>query len=175
MKIRIALPDEAARLAALINEAFIVEAFFKIGNRTSAEEIGRLMTDGGEFLVIGRQFREREVAGCLYLKCGELRAYFGMLSIDPADQGKGLGKQLIEAAEARAWDRGCRFMDIHIVNLRDRTARVLPASRVSGAGHAAIFRSRACQPAVPLHRHVESARRDCDILGVVFRAPKSCP
>ena len=42
-----------------------------------------------------------------------------MLSIDPARQHQGLGPRLIDAVEARARELGCRFMDIHIVNLRE--------------------------------------------------------
>lgn len=37
--------------AALINSAYVVEAFFKIGNRTSVEEILGLMRTG-RFLVL---------------------------------------------------------------------------------------------------------------------------
>ena len=110
---RIATAADAADLARLINDAFIVEAFFKIGDRTSADEVVQLMNDGGEFLVTD------DFSGCVYLKCGAERAYFGMLSIDPPKQGKGLGTRLIAAAEARARERGCRVMDIHIVNLRE--------------------------------------------------------
>ena len=110
---RTAAAAEAADLARLINDAFIVEAFFKIGDRTSAEEVVRLMNDGGEFLVTD------DFSGCVYLKCGAERAYFGMLSIEPPKQGQGLGTQLIAAAEDRARERGCRVMDIHIVNLRE--------------------------------------------------------
>ena len=52
MSIRTAGPDEAAALASLINAAFVVEAFFKIGDRTSADEVAALMEAGGEFLVL---------------------------------------------------------------------------------------------------------------------------
>jgi GNAT superfamily N-acetyltransferase len=135
--VRIATVEEAGALARLINAAFIVEAFFKIGDRTSAEEIAALMRAGGEFLVLeglprrsgdlSAEARSAKVeaakagtlSGCVYLKCTGDRAYFGMLSIDPARQRQGLGRRLIEAVEARARDRGCRAMDIHIVDLRD--------------------------------------------------------
>ena len=55
----------------------------------------------------------------MYVKCTGDRAYFGMLSIAPARQRQGLGRELIDAAEARGRERGCRHMDIHIVNLRE--------------------------------------------------------
>jgi GNAT superfamily N-acetyltransferase len=131
--VRTATVEESAVLARLINEAFIVEAFFKIGDRTSAEEVAALMQAGGEFLIIeslprrsgdlSAEARSAKVeaaeAGCVYLKCTGDRAYFGMLSIDPARQRQGLGRQLIDAVEARARERGCRAMDIHIVDLRE--------------------------------------------------------
>lgn len=115
--IRAAAPDEAPRLAALINDAFVVEAFFKVGDRTSAEEVVALIAAGGEFLVLDSE--AGSMLGCLYLKCAGDRAYLGMLSIEPVEQGKGLGRRLIAAAEDRARDRACRSMDIHIVNLRE--------------------------------------------------------
>jgi GNAT superfamily N-acetyltransferase len=113
--VRTATRHEAGALARLINAAFVVEAFFKIGDRTSAEEIVKLMDAGGEFLVLD----EAATVGCVYLQVAGARGYFGMLSIEPAKQGRGLGRQLIDAVEARARERGCRFMDIHIVDLRE--------------------------------------------------------
>jgi predicted N-acetyltransferase YhbS len=114
--IRTARPGDVPVLARLINAAFIVEEFFKIGDRTSAEEISDLMAKGGEFLVA--EDVNGGVLGCVYFNCVEDRAYFGMLSVDPPSQGLGLGRQLITAVEARAEARGCRFVDIHIVDLR---------------------------------------------------------
>ena len=117
--IEIARLADATGLAGLINAAFVVEAFFKIGDRTSVAEIVELMNSGGEFLVLRDSADEDSISGCLYVKCAADRAYFGMLSIDPRRQRKGLGATLVEAAETRARHRGCRFMDIHIVNLRE--------------------------------------------------------
>ena len=114
---RLATLADAPNLARVINDAFIVEAFFKIGDRTSADEVVELMNGGGEFLTV--EDAEGNLAGCVYLQCRGERAYFGMLSIEPAQQGRGLGRTLVESVEARARDRGCRFMDIHIVNLRE--------------------------------------------------------
>lgn len=116
--IRTATIEESGALAKLINDAFVVEAFFKIGDRTNATEIAEVIESGGEFLVIDDP-ESGSMAGCVYLKCAGDRSYFGMLSIDPPRQRRGLGRRLIDAAEARARQQGCRFMDIHIVNLRE--------------------------------------------------------
>ena len=80
--VRVAGPAEAPVLARLINDAFVVENFFKIGDRTSADEVLELMHKDGEFLVL-ESAPDRTVAGCLYFKPGKERAYFGMLAIDP--------------------------------------------------------------------------------------------
>jgi GNAT superfamily N-acetyltransferase len=103
---------DAEVLAKVINRAFVVEAFFKIGDRTSAGEVAALMSGGGVFLMT------EDRHGCVYVRCGDEDAYFGMLAVDPAVQGKGYGAHLVAAAEAHARSRGCRAMIIHIVNLR---------------------------------------------------------
>jgi GNAT superfamily N-acetyltransferase len=41
-----------------------------------------------------------------------------LLSVDPARQQGGLGSFLMDAAENYCRERGSRFMDIYIVNLR---------------------------------------------------------
>ena len=113
--VRTAVPQDAPALSGLINDAFKVEAFFKIGDRTSAAEVIGLM-QRGQFLVI--EAPSGAIAGCVYLTFQHRRAYFGMLSIDPSRQGEGLGRRLIDAVEARSRERGCSHVDIHIVNLR---------------------------------------------------------
>jgi len=47
------------------------------------------------------------------------RGYFGMLSVDPAHQKKGLSRLLIDDVEARCRTAGCTALDIQVVNLRE--------------------------------------------------------
>jgi len=115
MDIRIATVDEAATVTGVINRAFVVEAFFKIGDRTSREDVVGLMRDRGEFLLAEEDGR---AAGCVFVQAKGDVGYFGMLSVEPGLQGKGLGRFLINAAESRLREIGCRAVEIEIVNLR---------------------------------------------------------
>jgi ribosomal protein S18 acetylase RimI-like enzyme len=112
----VAVEEEAPAIARLISLAFQVEAFFKIGDRTSPDEVRDLMKTG-EFLVL--EDPPGVAAGCVHLRVAGARGHFGMLSIDPARQGKGLGRALVDEVEARCRAAGCRSMDIEVVNLRE--------------------------------------------------------
>jgi GNAT superfamily N-acetyltransferase len=112
MTVRPAQPSEAAELMRVINAAFKpAEAFFVEGDRISLAQV-RAHFATGVFLAMD------DLSGCVYVELRGERAYFGLLSVDPARQGAGAGKRLIAAAEDYARKRGCRFMDIHVVNLR---------------------------------------------------------
>jgi GNAT superfamily N-acetyltransferase len=114
MSTRVATPDEAPALAKLISLAYRVEDFFKIGDRTDADDVRARMRDGA-FLALDDA---GVMAGCVYVKMHDDVGYFGMLSIDPARQGQGLGTRLITAAEQFCRDAGCRVMELEVVNLR---------------------------------------------------------
>jgi len=121
-ELRVARTDEAPAVAALVNAAFQVEAFFKRGDRTDAAEIRDLM-QRGEFLVLD----EPQAAGdsgtgltaCVYVRMNGDRGYFGMLSIGPRFQGRGLGRSTVAAVESYFRARGCQAVDIQVVNLRE--------------------------------------------------------
>jgi GNAT superfamily N-acetyltransferase len=115
MNIRPAVPADVERIAALVNRAFTVERFFKVGDRTSPDEIASLLREG-DFLV---GVSDGSPAGSVFVRSMPPVGYFGMLSIEPTMQGRGLGRQFIAAAEAYLRERGCREVQIHIVNLRE--------------------------------------------------------
>ncbi|HEU4928042.1 MAG TPA: GNAT family N-acetyltransferase [Vicinamibacterales bacterium] len=121
-QLRVARPDEALAVAALVNAAFQVEAFFKRGDRTNAAEVLDLM-QRGEFLVLDEPDEADDsrarLTACVYARVNGDRGYFGMLSIDPRCQGRGLGRSMVAAVESRFRAQGCRAVDIHVVNLRE--------------------------------------------------------
>jgi len=92
--VRVAAPAEAAALAALINAAFLVERFFVEGDRTSPEAVRALMAKGA-FLVTEA---EGALSGAVYVERRGARGYFGLLAVDPARKGQGLGRALVAAA-----------------------------------------------------------------------------
>jgi N-acetylglutamate synthase-like GNAT family acetyltransferase len=114
MKLRTANLDDSRAITELINRAFLVERFFVDHDRISEEEVRSLLGRGGFTLAED----DLELAGCVYFEPRGERAYFGLLSIDPARQRAGLGKLLIAAVEEQARAAGCRFMDLQTVNLR---------------------------------------------------------
>jgi ribosomal protein S18 acetylase RimI-like enzyme len=112
---RIATPDDADALARLINEAFAVEMFFKRGDRTSPDNVRDLMLDG-EFLILDGD--DGAPVACVFVKQEGSRGYFGMLSVAPALQGRGLAPQIIAEVEERLRQGGCDALDIYVINLR---------------------------------------------------------
>ncbi|MBZ5624292.1 MAG: GNAT family N-acetyltransferase [Acidobacteriia bacterium] len=115
MRIRVAEASEAEGIVRLINAAFLVEKYFIEGDRIDLDQV-RSLFQKGEFLVADDG---GALAGCVYLEQRGERAYMGLLSIDPSRQRAGWGSQMITASERWARERGCRFMDLRIVNLRE--------------------------------------------------------
>ena len=114
MNFRIAQPHEAESITALINRAFLVEKYFIDEDRISLDQV-RDHFATGRFLVAEDGFG---LAGAVYIEPKGDRAYFGMLSVDPERQRTGLGTKLVAALEDHCREIGCRFVDLHIVNIR---------------------------------------------------------
>ena len=112
--IRIAEASDAEALTFLINQAFQVEKFFLDADRITVAEV-RQRFETGVFLVLEES---RMMRACVYLENQGERAYLGLLSVDPASQGQGLGSVLLASAEQYCRSAGCRFVDLRVVNLR---------------------------------------------------------
>ncbi|MBZ5698206.1 MAG: GNAT family N-acetyltransferase [Acidobacteriia bacterium] len=106
--------NDVEAIVWLINAAFQVERFFKERDRTNPEMV-RSLLEKGKFLLAEDG---PSLAGCVYVELRGERGYLGLLSVDPARQRSGLGRQLVAAAEDFFRGAGCRFSDLSIVNVR---------------------------------------------------------
>jgi len=112
--IRDARSEDAPAIARLINAAFLVEKFFIERDRTNPAAILTLMQTG-KFLLLEEG---GALTGCIYMELRGERGYFGMLSIEPSLQGRGVGHRLVNAVEDHFRKVGCRFSDLKIVSVR---------------------------------------------------------
>jgi GNAT superfamily N-acetyltransferase len=93
----------------------MVERSFVDRDRTTLDEI-RACVGRGTFLVADAGVGS--LAACVYVEARGERAYLGMLAVDPARQGRGLGRDMMAAAESHCRALGCRAIDIRIVDRR---------------------------------------------------------
>jgi predicted N-acetyltransferase YhbS len=116
--IRVANAADREGIRALVNQAFEVERFLKKGGGDRLQNDGEFegLWERGTFLVAEEE--DGALAGCVYVELRGERAYLGLLSIAPARQGAGLGKQLNRAGEQYAREQGCRWMDLRVVSPR---------------------------------------------------------
>ena len=115
ISIRTAAPADAAKITDVINAAFrVAEEFFIDGLRIGQAEVEQLLGKGAFLLAE----TGTKLSGSVYVEMRGARSYLGLLSVDPASQKSGLGSLLMNEAENYCRQRGSRFMDIYIVNLR---------------------------------------------------------
>ena len=111
--IRLATIEDQPAMASLINRAFAIETFLD-GERTSAPEI-QAMFDTGEFLIA---IAEGAMVASVYTEVRGECGYFGMLSVKASQQGTGLGRRMIQAAEQHCRSKGCTGMQLTVLSLR---------------------------------------------------------
>jgi len=111
--IRVASIEDQPAIVALVNQAFSVEIFLE-GERTSAPEI-QAMSGAGEFLVA---IADDVIVASVYTEVSGERGYFGMLAVSASQQGTGLGRRMIQAAEEHCRAKGCRRMELTVLSLR---------------------------------------------------------
>jgi len=113
---------DAEQIAALVNVAYrgevskqgwTTEADLLDGCRTTAEDVLRLITDEGSMFLLFKA--KEELIGTVHLKKQPGQAYLSMLAVSPLWQGRGIGKQLLAAAELttqQSWNVSKWVMDV---------------------------------------------------------------
>lgn len=109
---------QSAYRGASAKQGWTHEADLLDGQRTDAEELADIIADDRQRLIMAHQGHNLVACVCVVSK-GDNRAYLGMLSVDPALQAGGLGRQLIAEAEAVArTDFATKVMEMTVIAQR---------------------------------------------------------
>ena len=114
ISIRPAVDADRPRLIPLINSAFSVETFLQ-GPRTDEERLATSMEKG---TILVAESPDGRLLASVYTELRGNHGYLGMLAVDPAQQGGGLGRKLMRAAEEHFRARGCDALEISVLSLR---------------------------------------------------------
>lgn len=114
LRMRFADEGDVEALARLINAAFMVERPIFDGDRVNPERV-RDFLGKGRFLVAQDA---GGMVGCVYVELRGDRGYIGLLSVDPAQQGSGLGRVLMETAENYFAEAKCKAVDLRVLSAR---------------------------------------------------------
>ena len=103
----------------LVNLAFLAERPYIEGERINAEEV-REMLPRGTFLLAEQ---EGALVACTFVNPQGETAHLGLISVDPARQGAGLGSRLMAAVELHCRSAGFREMELRFINHRSELLR----------------------------------------------------
>ena len=116
MHLRFATIADITPLVALINAAYVAEAFFVHGDRTTEAEVREKFNQRtGRFLLVETA---DALTGAVRVDVEHGAAHLSLLSVHPSAQGRGLGRFLVAAVEAYATELGCHTVELEAFNLR---------------------------------------------------------
>lgn len=124
--ISIATATDASGIVHLLNSAYRGESSRQgwtteahlIGGDTRTDEASvlALMQAGSVFLKYTTG--NSNLDGCVNLQVHDKKIYLGMLSVTPLLQDKGIGRQLLEAAEGYARSKACTSIYMTVITAR---------------------------------------------------------
>jgi ribosomal protein S18 acetylase RimI-like enzyme len=126
MSITKAILNDVPELNFLVNSAYRGETS-KQGWTTEANLLDGLRIDeetlAGYFesykIIILKNTNEAgKITGCVYLEVKQPKLYVGMFSVSPLLQGKGVGRNLLIAAEEYAKQLNCNILTMTVISTR---------------------------------------------------------
>lgn len=123
-----ASPNDVQALTQLINSAYrgesskrgwTTEADFLDGQRTDEAAVLDLIQKPGAAL-LKFEATVGTLQGCVYLEKQDSNLYLGMLTVAPHLQNSGIGKQLLQAAEAYAREQNCTMVVMSVISVRQK-------------------------------------------------------
>ena len=145
--ISFAQPADAGEITALLNSSYrgepsrrgwTTEADLIAGDiRTTTEEVVSLINrSDADFLLLRAS---DQLLGCINLQQQDDQIYFGMFSVQPALQGRGYGKRLLNAVEEYALQFNFRSIYMSVIAVRRELIAWYERHGYSDTGERRIF------------------------------------
>jgi ribosomal protein S18 acetylase RimI-like enzyme len=121
-----ASPHDIPELTMLVNSAYrgdvsrkgwTTEADLLDGDRRTDEECLSHLLKKPDAVIL-KFVSDDHITGCVYLEKQGNAVYLGMLSVAPAVQAQGIGKELLHAAEEYARQQRCDSIVMTVISLR---------------------------------------------------------
>ncbi|MBC7887339.1 MAG: GNAT family N-acetyltransferase [Ferruginibacter sp.] len=118
--------EDIEPLINLVNSAYrgessktgwTTEADLLDGLRTNQHSVKALMQKTGS-VIFSATDETGLMVGCVHLQQNEQQLYLGMLTVAPDLQARGIGKQLLEAAEKYGRKINCTFIIMTVIDIR---------------------------------------------------------
>lgn len=125
-EISLASSADTKELTNLINSAYrgetsrqgwTTEADLLDGIRTDEESLTDLIKAPTNFML--KYSKDKKILACVLLEKHDVVLYLGMLTVSPQLQGKGIGKQLLKAAEQKAREVKCNKIEMTVISVRE--------------------------------------------------------
>lgn len=123
-----AQPEHAPHIAALVNSAYrgdsskvgwTTEADLLDGQRTDDESIKNIILAPKNSIEMAIDSETKEILGLVHLKQEDNQTlYFGMLTVTPLAQSRGIGKLILKHIEDYAAANGFKNIRISVIHLR---------------------------------------------------------
>lgn len=121
-----ATPADVPRLARLVNSAYrgetsrqgwTSEGHLLDGQRIDEEALAEMLAAPASdiLLCLGES---GDLLGCFHVRVQGHKVVQGMLAVNPAGQGQGVGKFLLRAAEAYGQQHGCTTAKMTVISVR---------------------------------------------------------
>lgn len=117
---------DVSELNALVNSAYrgesskqgwTTEADLLDGIRIDDERLTELIQKG-DSVILKYTDSSNKIIGCVHLENKHDRMYLGMLTVSPMLQARGIGKELMQAAETHARKHSCNSVYMSVITAR---------------------------------------------------------
>ena len=127
MSIQIATTADIPALLPIINSAFRGDSarqgwthesdLIQGERRTDEETLVKILNDP-DAVMLKYTDEQGIIQGCVHLQNKPRGLYLGMLTVNPALQGAGIGKKFLAAADERAQQLGCPCIYMTVISVR---------------------------------------------------------